>query len=167
MKHAFTRKQTTTQCRSHALNSHMHHRCFDLFTISNDDLKCISLFESLTGATVKDCLLEKDAVSFVVKEGDVGKAIGKGGANIARARQQFNKNVFVFEHSTDVLEFVKNLFAPVPVRDINIQEKNNTRTALVKIDAKNRGSAIGRGGEKIKIARALLLRHFDCDLRLL
>lgn len=103
----------------------------------------------------------------MVKEGDVGKAIGKGGSNIARARQQFNRNVYVFQYSPDVLEFVKNLFAPIPVRDINIQEKNNNRTALVKIDSKNRGSAIGRGGEKIKIARSLLLRHFDCDLRIL
>lgn len=138
-----------------------------LFTISNDDIKCISLFESITGATVKDCLFEGEAAAFLVNEKQIGRAIGRGGSNIERVRKSFNKNVYVFEYSPDVAEFVKNLFAPFPVRDINIQDKNNSRTALVKIDSKHRGSAIGRGGEKIKLARALLQRHFECDLRLL
>ena len=52
--------------------------------LTGKEMRYIALFESITGASVKDCILDEEAnrVIFVVKEGDVGMAIGKGGKNI-------------------------------------------------------------------------------------
>ena len=38
--------------------------------LTNDDLKCISTFEELTGASVSDCIIAEEAITFIVAEGD-------------------------------------------------------------------------------------------------
>jgi len=52
--------------------------------ITSKEMRYISLFESITGANVKDCIVneEQSRVIFVVKEGEIGMAIGRGGRNI-------------------------------------------------------------------------------------
>ena len=134
--------------------------------LSNDEMKCIAAFESETGAVVKDCLITEGAVAFIVKQGDLGRAIGKKGANITRVRQMFARQVLVFEDSEDLQQFIRNLFGQIPVKNINVHEKMETKTAFVSVDGQDRGSAIGKNGERIKLGRALLLRRFNCDLRL-
>ena len=137
-----------------------------MIELSMDDMKCIAAFETETGAVVKDCLLTDSAVAFIVKEGDLGRAIGKKGANITRIRQLFARQVLVFEDSENMEQFIRNLFGSIPVKNINVHEKMDSKTAFVSVDEKDRGSAIGRNGERIKVGRALLQRRFDCDLRL-
>ena len=135
--------------------------------LSSEDMEFLTLFEQLTGAVAKDCIVEKEASVFVVKEGDVGRAIGKNGSAIERVRKSLKRKVFIVEEASSEEDFVRNLFAPYPVKDLNIQEKNNERTAIVKIDSRHRGVVIGRGGERIKLSRALLQRHFELGLKLL
>ncbi|VVC01974.1 KH domain protein [uncultured archaeon] len=134
--------------------------------LSHDDIKCIAAFESATGAAVKDCLITEDAVAFIVKQGDLGKAIGKKGSNITRVRQMFARQVMVFEDNEDMEQFIRNLFGAVPVKNINVHEKMESKIAYVSVDDSDRGTAIGREGNRIKLGRALLLRRFNCDLRL-
>lgn len=138
----------------------------EMVELSNDELKCISEFEALTGAAVKDCVITPDAIAFIVAEGQLGKAIGRRGANITRVRQRFGRQVLVFEDSPDLHQFIRNLFGQVPVRNINVHEKTNSKTAFVSVDDADRGAAIGREGNRIKMCRAILMRRFNCDLRL-
>ena len=48
--------------------------------LDNDSLKCISIFEGITGAQVADCLITPDSFVFVVSTGEMGRAIGKNGS---------------------------------------------------------------------------------------
>ena len=68
-----------------------------MIELSKDDMKCIEEFESQTGAAVVDCLISDAAVAFIVKQGDLGRAIGRKGANITRVRQAFARQVLVFD----------------------------------------------------------------------
>jgi N utilization substance protein A len=137
-----------------------------MIELSKDDMKCIAEFESLTGASVRDCLITDAAVAFIVEKGDLGKAIGKKGANITRVRQAFARQILVFEDADDLEQFVRNLFGAVPIRSMNVHDKMESKIAYAVVDEKDRGSAIGKNGERIKLCRSLLQRRFGCDLRL-
>ena len=54
---------------------------------SANEIRFIALFENMTGAMVKDCIIDDEhgKVTFVVKNGDMGLAIGKGGQNVRLA----------------------------------------------------------------------------------
>ncbi|MEM4521421.1 MAG: NusA-like transcription termination signal-binding factor, partial [Candidatus Bathyarchaeia archaeon] len=67
--------------------------------LTNEELEYIRLFESVTGATARDCIIDNkfDRVIFVIKEGEAGMAIGKGGRNISLLRKITGKNYEVVE----------------------------------------------------------------------
>src|SRR3989337_4242947 len=90
--------------------------------LSTDGLRYIALFESLTGAMARDCYEDdvNNRLIFVVKRGDMGLAIGKGGEHINRVKKAIGKHVEIIEHSDDAAEFVKNAFHPVSIRNANI-----------------------------------------------
>ncbi|MBM3229673.1 NusA-like transcription termination signal-binding factor [Candidatus Parvarchaeota archaeon] len=135
--------------------------------LTSDHLKCMSLFEQLTGTVVKDCLIDPGAFYFVVKQGDLGKAIGRKGSSINRTRTAFGKSVYVVEDADTMEQFIKNMFANINVTNINVHEKLNTRTAYVTVDESDRGASIGKSGERVKLNRSMLMRRFGCDLKLL
>lgn len=129
---------------------------------SNDEIKYLALFESLTGASVKDCLVYEDKVIFVVKKGDMGLAIGKGGVNVERMKEIIGKKIEIIEHSDDPAEFVANIFKPINVK-VMIVEKDGKNVAQVIVNPNMKGIIIGKGGKNINKARELVRRHHDIE----
>ena len=76
-----------------------------------NEIRYIALFESLTGAMVKDCIIDEDnsKVTFVVKNGDMGLAIGKGGSTVNKVQKAVDKGVEIIEFSEDPTTFIKNI----------------------------------------------------------
>ena len=132
-------------------------------TLSNEELQMINLLETSTGAKAKDVVLTSSAVIFVLEPGNLGKAIGKQGANIQRLKRGLDKQVDVFEYSESLEGFVRNFFYPVQVIGVEEMDQNGRKTVSVKVDPKNKGLAIGKGGEKIERARLLVKRYFGFD----
>ena len=133
--------------------------------LSTDGLRFIALFENVTGARAKDCFEdhENNRLIFVVKGGDMGLAIGKGGEHINRVKKTIGKHVEIIEHSDDPVEFVKNAFHPVSIKNVNIVEKDAKRIAYVEVLTKEKGLAIGRDGKNIEKVKQLSLRHHNID----
>lgn len=131
--------------------------------LGTEEIKYITLFETITGAIVKDCFNFDNNLVFVVKEGDMGLAIGKNGSNIEKVRKAFGKGVWVFEFSKDENTFIRNLFHPVPVKQVRISNLENGKVATIEINKKDRRRVIGPKGMRIKIAKELVKRHFDID----
>jgi N utilization substance protein A len=129
-----------------------------------DTLRLITLFENVTGARVRDCLEEQDRLVFVVHEDDVGKAIGKQAANLRKLRDILNKDVEVVGWAPDRQKFIANIFRRYAVESIQLEERRDgVVQARVKVDARDKGRAIGRGGRNVQLARALAKRHFNVD----
>lgn len=125
-----------------------------------ETLRLLALFERITHARVKDVIDESDRVAFVVEEKDVGKAIGKGAANLKRLREILGREVEIFGFSDDAAAFVKNLFRRYEPEEIALDERpDGTRAARVKLPMKEKGRAIGKGGRNIQLLRKLALRH--------
>lgn len=134
--------------------------------ITENEMKYMALLENMTGATVLDCIIddEEDAIIFAVKKGEVGLAVGRGGEKIKRFRQMTNKQVEVFEYIEDAEKFVRNALKPAHVKDIRLVDRvDGGRIAMVNVDTKDKGIAIGKNGQNIKKIRFLAKRYFNLD----
>ncbi len=127
--------------------------------LSADEIGYISLFEKMTGAFIKDCMTSnsENKIVFVVKKGDMGLAIGKKGINIQKVRQVIGKKVEVFEYSDDPVEFVKNLFHPLRVKNVFLTENGDKKIVYVDIDDRDKGMA--RGKNNMMKVKMLAKRH--------
>ena len=83
----------------------------------SDLMKLIALFESVSGAKVKDAIAN-DKVTFVIEENDMGRAIGKNGMNIKKMEHMLKKRVKLVEFSSDVVQFIRNVIYPIEVQNI-------------------------------------------------
>ena len=43
-------------------------------TFDTDIIKCMNLFENMTGAKLKDCFFDREKLVFLVEAGEMGKA---------------------------------------------------------------------------------------------
>lgn len=94
----------------------------------------------------------------------MGIAIGKKGSNISKVRKMIGKAIEVVEHSEDPIEFIKNLFAPVLVKNISLMDKKDgKKVAIVEVDERNKGLAIGKDGVNILKAKVFAKRHYGID----
>jgi N utilization substance protein A len=126
-----------------------------------DTLRLFMLFERMTGAQLKDIVDEPDRIVFVVDEGHVGRAVGKGANNLKRLREVLNKDVEIIGYAADREQFVKNLFHRFTREEIHLETRSGVEVARVKIDARETGKAIGRGGRNVQLARMLAQRHHN------
>ena len=127
-------------------------------------IRIIALFENVTGAVVKDCIIddEKEIITFVVKKGDMGLAIGKGGKSVSKFQRSVGKQVEIIEMDEDPEIFITHTLLPAKLKSINIStNKNGEKIAFVTADNTNKRIAIGKKGAKIERAKTLLRRQHD------
>ena len=134
--------------------------------ITENEMRFMALLENMTGATIVDCILDEsdDTVIFAVKKGEVGLAVGKGGEKIKRFRRMTNKQVEIYEYIDDAEKFIRNALKPAKVKDIRLVDRvGGAQVAMVNVDTKDKGIAIGRNGQNIKKIRFLAQRYFGLD----
>jgi len=132
--------------------------------LTSKEMRYIALFESITGATVKDCIVddEQGRIIFVVKEGDIGVAIGKGGKNIHLLERMTSKKHEIIEHSTNPQQFIRNALKPARVNEIRITERPDGKSiAVVSVNPRDKGVAIGKNGRNAERIRFLAKRYFQ------
>ena len=124
-----------------------------------DTLRTFSMFEKLTGAELKDVFEDEERIVFVVVEGQLGRALGKGAQNLKRLRETLPKEVVLLQHANDREAFLKNVFHRFQVESVEWEDRNGDIIAHVKIPQEEKGKAIGKGGRNIQLARLLMKRH--------
>lgn len=132
--------------------------------LTSNEMRYIALFESITGASVKDCILDEDSnrAIFMVKEGHVGMAIGKGGKNIHLLEKMTSKKHEIIEYSDNPAQFIKNALKPARVTEVRITEKPDGKSiAVVQVIPKDKGIAIGKNGRNAERIRFLAKRYFQ------
>lgn len=129
-----------------------------------ETLRLMTLFENVTTVQVKDCLEEEDRLVFVVAEEEVGRAIGRQAANLHKLRDILKKDVEVVGWAADRRRFISNIFHRYKVENIQVDERRDGSVQVrVRVDAREKGRAIGRNGRNIQMARTLAKRHFNVD----
>ncbi len=134
--------------------------------LTEREMKYIALFQDVTGASVRDCIIddENNRIIFLVKPGEVGLAIGKGGVNIKRLRSLLDKDIEVVEYAEKLEELAANALMPARVKGVKlVRTSNGRRIVYVTVDPKDKGIAIGKGGRNVSKAKLILKRYFDVD----
>ena len=125
-------------------------------------MRYIALFESISGASVKDCIVDEieQRAIFIVNQGQVGVAIGKGGRNIHTLERMTGKKHEIIEYSEDPVTFMKNALKPAAVREIRVTERTDgKKMAVITVNPKDKGVAIGKNGKNAERLRFLAKRY--------
>lgn len=132
--------------------------------LTSDELRLMSLFQSVTSVTARDCVLDDkmERVIFIVNRGQMGLAIGKGGATIRQLQNVVTKKVELVEYSDDASDFVRNILNPQMVNDVKITHRTDgSKQVVVLVDAKRKGIVVGKEGRNAEKARLLAKRYFQ------
>ena len=113
--------------------------------LTSDELRLMSLFQSITSATARDCIVDDrmDRVIFVVNKGQMGLAIGKGGSTIKQLQNMVTRKVELVEFSDDPTEFIRNMLNSGMVNEVRVSDRNDgTKQAVVVVDPRKKGAVV-------------------------
>ncbi|RJX15496.1 NusA-like transcription termination signal-binding factor [Candidatus Bathyarchaeota archaeon] len=134
--------------------------------LTADEIRYMALFESITGVAARDCIIDNHSnkITFITNKNEAGIAVGKNGSKIKLLRKTTGRNIEIIEYADNVQDFIKNAFVPVRVKEVRVVEKlDSKKIAIVRVEEKDKGLAIGKGGEKVGRVRQLLKRYFDIN----
>lgn len=127
--------------------------------LGNEELRLLKAFEGLSGVSASDCIIGKNNVTFLVREKDFGKAIGKNGSTIKRVRQKFGKNVELMQQCSDAEMFVKKALYNLKFEDIEM-EKNGLM--ILRLDAENKRKLLNNIS-RLKRIKEVAKRNYDIN----
>ncbi len=121
-------------------------------------MRFISIFEMLTGAGVKDCFEHNDRIVFVVKKGDIRKALGIKAKNVDKIEKALKKKIKIVEYSDELEQFIRNVFFPCKIERF---EKKDGMILITPKDKHERGKMIGKNAENLRLAEKIVKRFFN------
>jgi transcription termination/antitermination protein NusA len=132
--------------------------------LTSDQLGLISIFQNMSGATVRDCIVDDKGgrLIFIVNKGQMGLAIGKKGATIQNIERVVKKPIEVVEWSDDPAEMIRNALDPSAIQEVRLTDKlDGTKSISVVVDARRKGAVLGRGGKNAEKVRLIAKKYFD------
>lgn len=121
-------------------------------------LQYMSIFDKITKAKLKDCIVLDESITFIVEQNEMGKAIGKQGSTARELESAFKKKIKIVEFSPELKSFINNLVTPLQIKDI--LEEDGIIT-IMPPDSKTRGLLIGRNASILRNYEAIIKRHFE------
>ena len=134
--------------------------------LTDKEMRYIALFESITGTTVKDCVIDdkQNRIIFVIKPGQAGLAVGKNGINVRRLREILKKSLEIVEYAENPEKLLANSLYPAKIKSVKITKNlSDKKIAVVSVPPNEKGLAIGKDGRNISRAKILMKRYFDID----
>ncbi|MBU4241956.1 MAG: NusA-like transcription termination signal-binding factor [Nanoarchaeota archaeon] len=121
----------------------------------------INLFEKITRAGVKDCFIMESTLIFVVNQGDIGKAVGKGGSNIQKLTRIMKKQVKIIQFDSNPSKFTLNLLFPLKPAEI---KQDDDKIIIKAKDISEKGKIFGREKTNLKRMQEIISKYFPVKL---
>jgi len=132
--------------------------------LSSEQLGLISIFQNMSGATVRDCIVDEKGARliFVVNTGQMGLAIGKKGSTIQNIERVIKKPVEVVEWSDDPTVMIKNALDPRSIQEVRLTDKlDGSKSMTIVVDPRRKGAILGRGGKNAEKVRLIARKYFN------
>lgn len=123
--------------------------------LCTESIRTMAMFEKITSVQPRDCILSDEEVYFVVDHEQMGKAIGKNGANMKNMRRVLgNRHVKIFACSSNLESSIKSM---VPnIKKVEIKDGS----VVITVPRSEKVAVIGRNGRNINAIREILKRRF-------
>ncbi len=121
-------------------------------------LNDMKLFENVTHARIKDCIVEEERIIFVVEPGELRKALGKGAEHVKKLAEKFRKKIKIVEYNEQMLQLIQNFIHPLKVDQIHEEEGT---VILESADTKVKGLLIGRAAQNLRKLEQYIKRYFE------
>ena len=121
-------------------------------------MKFMVLFETMTKANLKDCIINDEIIFFIVEENQIAKAIGKQGSNIRNLQKALKRRIKIVEYSNDLIKFINNFINPIKAKEVINEE------GVIKImtpDIESRGILIGKSATNLRSFESIVKRYFQ------
>jgi len=121
-------------------------------------MKFMVLFETMTKANLKDCIINDEIIFFIVEENQIAKAIGKQGSNIRNLQKALKRRIKIVEYSNDLIKFINNFIYPIKAKEVINED------GVIKImtpDIESRGILIGKSATNLRSFESIVKRYFQ------
>lgn len=120
-------------------------------------IRKINLFEKITGSKIKGAFTFRDKLTFMVENGQLGKALGKNKQKLFKLEKLLNQQIRIIEFDDDMLQFIQNVIAPLRV--VKISEEDGIVT-IVGPDTKTKGLMIGSKAKNLRETEKIVQKYF-------
>jgi N utilization substance protein A len=140
--------------------------------ITADEMALMSLFESITGVSARDCIINDDRVTFLVHESDFPRLVRKVKGFTRSSSRPLNvvleelgrlmrKRAEIVKLSEDIRNFIVNFFSLRGNDAVKLVNRpDGSRYAIIYVNPSRRGAVIGRKGYKAQQGRELAKRYY-------
>lgn len=130
-----------------------------MMRLGKDEIMFMNALSKISGVNARDCLIGEKMISFVVKEADMGNAIGKKGEKVQRLKKILNRNIELVPYTTDPARFVSQSFDGISFGAIELQNNDEKKILSVKMDSENKRKLLQNLG-KMKRVKELAKRNY-------
>lgn len=123
-------------------------------------MQIMNSFDSITHTKLKDFFEQNNTLVFIVQENQIGKAVGKGGANVNMLKRELKKNIKIVEFNNDRIKFVRNYIYPLKAKSIT---EEGDIVVIEGPDTKTKGLLIGRQAQNLRALEKVVRRYFKVD----
>ena len=128
--------------------------------IGQQEILLMNAFSSLTNVNAKDCVVSGKNVVFVVREQEVGKAIGKKGETIKKMSNKLNKRIEIFAYTKEAKGFLEKAFKDINFEKIELKEEDGKKIIEIEANPENRRKLLSQA-RKLKKIKELLERNYN------
>ncbi len=143
------------------------------FTLTNDELTIMSLFQGITNINPIACKIIDDYVYILIKEEDIysilsdpilrREIMGRMSGRFNRDKvlrvlskmlsENLNKNIYVVLYYQDPIKFIRRFFGLNASSEVTINESNGKKYITIYVPPNRKGAVIGRGGVRARAGR--------------
>lgn len=132
--------------------------------LTKDEIQLINALDSTARITAKYCCADTSTVTFLVKEQDIGQAIGRNGSHIKKLRERLRKNVEIIPFTEEPVSFLQKTLAmfKVEFNEIEVKKEKEKMIAAIRMDLNNKEKML-RNIPRLKRLKKILKNYFEIE----
>lgn len=121
--------------------------------LSKEEILYIKAIGAIAKVDAVDCMIEAQTVSFLVRAGQMGAAIGRNGGTIKRFKEKTGKNMEVFEYGKEAEGFVRKAFKGVEIGRVEVADAGKKKVMSLILDSTNKRKILQNLGRLSRVRK--------------